>query len=98
MTEYWVENYSKKFTSSQNIFAKALGNTAGGVGHDLRYTLPFPRYIKRAKGSKIWDVRSISSFIKLQNFLALAISKKGDLITLEINNNIFTLWLRIKLF
>ena len=56
MTEYWVENYSKKFTSSQNIFAKALGNTAGGVGHDLRYTLPFPRYIKRAKGSKIWDV------------------------------------------
>ena len=55
MTEYWVENYSKKFTSSQSIFEKALGNTAGGVGHDLRYTLPFPRYIKRAKGSKIWD-------------------------------------------
>ena len=35
------------------------------------------------KGSKIWDVRSISSFIKSQNFLALAISKEGDLIRLN---------------
>ena len=56
MTEYWVENYTNKFTSSQNIYEKALSNTAGSVGHDLRYTLPFPRYITRAKGSKIWDV------------------------------------------
>ena len=56
MTEYWVENYTNKFTSSQNIYEKALSNTAGSVGHDLRYTLPFPRYITRAKGSKIWYV------------------------------------------
>jgi len=28
-------------------------------------------------GTKIWDVRSIASFIKLQNFLSLAISDKG---------------------
>ena len=35
MTEYWVENYSKKFTSSQNIFAKALGNTDGGGSKNL---------------------------------------------------------------
>ena len=35
------------------------------------------------KGSKIWDFRSISSFIKSQNFLALAISKEGDLVTLN---------------
>jgi glutamate-1-semialdehyde 2,1-aminomutase len=56
MIDYWVKKYNNKFISSQNIFEKALTNTAGGVGHDLRYTLPFPRYIKRAKGSKIWDV------------------------------------------
>ena len=35
------------------------------------------------KGSKIWDFRSISSFLKSQNFLALAISKEGDLVTLN---------------
>ena len=66
MTEYWVENYTNKFTSSQNIYEKALSNTAGSVGHDLRYTLPFPRYITRAKGSKIWDVRTTETFIKSQ--------------------------------
>ena len=35
------------------------------------------------KGSKIWDLRSISSFIKSQNFLSLAVSKEGDLVTLN---------------
>ena len=35
------------------------------------------------KGSIIWDVRSISSFIKSQNFLSLAISKDGELIALN---------------
>jgi len=33
-------------------------------------------------GSIIWDVRSISSFIKTQNSLAMAISKAGDLLML----------------
>ena len=33
-------------------------------------------------GSKIWDIRSITSFIKTQNFLPLAISKDGYLVTL----------------
>ena len=34
-------------------------------------------------GSKIWDVRSIPSFIKLQNLLSSAISKQGDIITIN---------------
>ena len=34
-------------------------------------------------GSLIWDIRAIPSFIKSQNFLALAISKEGDLVTLN---------------
>ena len=35
------------------------------------------------QGSKIWDVRSLSSFIKSQSLLSLAISKEGDLIVLN---------------
>ena len=31
-------------------------------------------------GSKIWDIRLVSSFIKLQNFLSSAISKQGEII------------------
>ncbi len=35
------------------------------------------------EGFKIWDIRSIRSFIKTQYFLALAISKEGDLVALS---------------
>ena len=31
-------------------------------------------------GTKVWDIRSVSSFIKLQNFLSSAISKKGEVV------------------
>tara|TARA_B100001123_G_scaffold24224_1_gene26271 strand:- start:447 stop:1799 length:1353 start_codon:yes stop_codon:yes gene_type:complete len=34
------------------------------------------------EGSLIWDVRAISSFIKSQNFLSLAISNQGDVFAL----------------
>ena len=34
-------------------------------------------------GSKVWDYPSLTSFIKLQNLLSLAISKKGELVTLN---------------
>ena len=34
------------------------------------------------KGTKIWNIRSIPTFIKSQNFLGLAVSKKGDVIAL----------------
>jgi len=34
-------------------------------------------------GTKIWDIRTISSFIKLQNFLSSAVSKQGDLIVMN---------------
>jgi outer membrane protein assembly factor BamB len=34
-------------------------------------------------GSKVWDYPSLSSFIKLQNLLSLAISDKGELVTLN---------------
>ena len=33
-------------------------------------------------GAKVWDVRAISSFIKSQNFLSIAISKKSEVIAL----------------
>ena len=52
MSENWVDNYINKYPKSQDLYKKALNNTAGGVGHDLRYTLPFPRYISEENGSE----------------------------------------------
>ena len=35
------------------------------------------------KGMKIWDFRTVETFIKSQNLLGLAISKKGNLVFLN---------------
>ena len=40
-------------------------------------------------GSKIWDIRLVSSFIKLQNFLSSAISKQGDVIAINSSGDLF---------
>jgi len=40
-------------------------------------------------GNKIWDLRSVSSFIKSQGLQSLAISNEGDLITLNTSGDLF---------
>ena len=40
-------------------------------------------------GSQIWDILSISSFIKSQNLLPISISKKGDLISINSAADLF---------
>ena len=40
-------------------------------------------------GSKIWDIRSISTFIKSQNFLSIAVSKHGDVIVINSSGDLF---------
>ena len=70
----WLKNYEVPIKSNIKIF----DNKIFVINQDNRLLC-----LDIEKGSKIWDVRSISSFIKSQNFLALAISKEGDLITLN---------------
>jgi outer membrane protein assembly factor BamB len=70
----WLKNYEIPLKSNIKIF----DNKIFVINQDNRLLC-----LDIEKGSKIWDVRSISSFIKSQNFLALAISKEGDLITLN---------------
>ena len=70
----WLKNYEIPLKSNIKIF----DNKIFVINQDNRLLC-----LDTEKGSKIWDVRSISSFIKSQNFLALAISKEGDLITLN---------------
>lgn len=42
--------------SSEALFETAQGIMAGGVSHEGRYTEPYPKYVKRAKGSRKWEV------------------------------------------
>ena len=70
----WLKNYEVPLKSNVKIF----DNKIFVINQDNRLLC-----LDIEKGSKIWDVRSISSFIKSQNFFSLAISKEGDLVTLN---------------
>jgi len=70
----WIKNHGVPLRS--NI--KIIDNKLFVINQDNRILC-----LDTEDGSKIWDVRTISSFIKSQNFLALAISKKKDIFMLN---------------
>ena len=70
----WIKNHGIPLKSKIKVF----DNKIFIINQDNRLLC-----LDIEKGSKIWDVRSISSFINSQNFFSLAISKEGDLVTLN---------------
>ena len=55
MSDSWLTAYVERGPRCRELFEQAKRNTAGGVGHDLRFSFPFPRYIDHAVGSRMWD-------------------------------------------
>ncbi|HEV3021580.1 MAG TPA: aminotransferase class III-fold pyridoxal phosphate-dependent enzyme, partial [Pirellulales bacterium] len=55
-TQSILERYLAKTPGSARLYARAVEALPGGVTHDTRYLLPHPLYIKRAQGSRKWDV------------------------------------------
>ena len=71
---YWIKNHGVPLKSNIKVYDQKIYL----INQDNRIIC-----LSTKDGSKIWDVRSIESFIKLQNFLSLAITKKGDLVLLS---------------
>jgi len=69
----WIKNHGIPLKSKIKVF----DNKIFIINQDNRLLC-----LDTENGSKIWDVRSIQSFIKSQNFLSLAVSKEGDLVAL----------------
>lgn len=42
--------------SSEALYEKAREVMAGGVSHEGRFSAPYPKYVKHAKGSRKWEV------------------------------------------
>ncbi|MGB9667463.1 MAG: aspartate aminotransferase family protein [Thermosulfidibacteraceae bacterium] len=55
MGKQYIEASEDTETSKQ-LFLRALKVIPGGVSHNVRYYPPYPVFIERCKGSKIWDV------------------------------------------
>lgn len=69
----WIKNQGVPLKSNIKIFE----NKIFLINQDNRILC-----LDTKNGSKIWDVRTISSFIKLQNLLGLAVSNDGALVVL----------------
>jgi len=50
------QEYIEKTTKSRQIFNEARLVLPGGVAHNAAYRKPYPLYLERAKGAKLWDV------------------------------------------
>jgi len=70
----WIKNHGIPLKSNIKIF----DNKIFLINQDNRILC-----LNTNDGSKIWDIRSVSSFIKSENFLSLAVTKKGDVIVIN---------------
>ena len=52
----WLNKYANQRPKSGALYAHAQELVGGSVGHDMRYSVPFPSYAQRAAGSHVWDV------------------------------------------
>ncbi len=47
--------YERRTRESARLFARARKVFAGGVNHNARFYEPYPIFVRRAEGSKVWD-------------------------------------------
>ena len=75
----WIKNYEVPFKSNIKLFKDKIYL----INQDNRIFC-----LKISDGSKSWNIRSISSFIKSQGFLSLAVSKSGNLYVINTSGDL----------
>lgn len=79
----WIKNHGIPIKSNIKVYK----NKIFLINQDNRILC-----LNIKNGSKIWDIRSIPSFIKLQNFLSSAISKQGDLVIINSSGDLLKIY------
>jgi glutamate-1-semialdehyde 2,1-aminomutase len=54
--KHFFDTYRQRTPLSEDLFRRSKEVMPGGVSHNIHYFPPYPFYLKKAKGSKIWDV------------------------------------------
>src|SRR4030043_1764879 len=52
----FFDAYRQKTPLSENLFERSKKVMPGGISHNVHYFPPYPFFVKKGKGSKIWDV------------------------------------------
>ena len=54
--KHFFDAYRQKTPLSENLFKRSREVMPGGVSHNFHYFPPYPFFVRKGKGSKIWDV------------------------------------------
>jgi glutamate-1-semialdehyde 2,1-aminomutase len=54
--EDYLTRYEQRTPGSKALYEEAVRHTPGGIHHNQRYTAPYPVYMTRSKGPRVWDV------------------------------------------
>jgi glutamate-1-semialdehyde 2,1-aminomutase len=54
--KHFFDTYRQKTPLSEKLFKRAKEVMPGGISHNIHYLPPYPFFIQKTKGSKIWDV------------------------------------------
>jgi glutamate-1-semialdehyde 2,1-aminomutase len=53
--KHFSDEYRRKTPLSEKLFKRAKKVMPGGISHNVHFFPPYPLFIKKTKGSKIWD-------------------------------------------
>ncbi|OGP88681.1 MAG: hypothetical protein A2156_09810 [Deltaproteobacteria bacterium RBG_16_48_10] len=54
--KHYFDPYRQKTPRSEALFKRAREVMPGGISHNIHHFLPYPFFVKYAKGPKVWDV------------------------------------------
>jgi len=53
---HFFDAYRTKTRLSEQLFKRSKGVMPGGISHNVHYFPPYPFFVRKGKGSRIWDV------------------------------------------
>jgi glutamate-1-semialdehyde 2,1-aminomutase len=54
--KHFFDAYQQKTPLSETLFKRAREVMPGGISHNIHYFPPYPFFVQKARGSRIWDV------------------------------------------
>ena len=53
--KHFFDTYRSKTPHSEKLFKRAKDVMPGGISHNIHFFPPYPFFVKKTKGSKVWD-------------------------------------------
>lgn len=77
----FIAEYQRRTPTSRRLHQEAQRVMAGGVSHGIRYFPPYPLYIKRVDGARIWDVDDNEYIDLWMGHFAVILGHRSPLLT-----------------